>query len=200
MRRSIDDMIHVTCRDGLQSLSLSAASAPVLLKLPLGVVQGTDLPGLEPATDAVEVEGVVAHAPGHRALHARRARLVRLALDAEVHDVVPADGAVVDDYVPRPERDGVPLFDLEPLLLGRSGGSLLGLHRDARGLLSLGRVLHNDIRHLCLKSSLSSGARSRAAVLSLASPKVAEGRRRVASICERARLCFPHLLCVHTTA
>merc|ERR1712060_733142 len=162
-------------------------SAPVLLKLPLGVVLGTDLPGLEPATDAVEVEGVVAHAPGHRALLARRARLVRLALDAEVHDVVPADGAVVDDYVPRPERDGVPLFDLEPLLLGRSGGSLLGLHRDARGLLSLGRVLHNDVRHLCSKSSLSSGARSRGRC-SLA--RLAEGRRRAASVCESDRFVF----------
>jgi len=27
----------------------------------------------------------------------------------KIHDVVPADGAVVDDDVPRPERNGVPL-------------------------------------------------------------------------------------------
>jgi hypothetical protein len=35
--------------------------------------------------------------------------LVGLALDAEVHNVVSADGAVVDDDVPCPEGDGVPL-------------------------------------------------------------------------------------------
>jgi hypothetical protein len=33
---------------------------------------------------------MVAHAPGHGALLASGARLVRLALDAQVHDVVPA--------------------------------------------------------------------------------------------------------------
>ena len=32
-----------------------------------------------------------------------------MAFDAEIHDVVSADGAVVDDNVPRPERNGVPL-------------------------------------------------------------------------------------------
>ena len=57
-------------------------SPAVLLELPLGVVEGADLAGLQPAGDAVEVEGVVAHAPGDRALLGRRARLVRLALDA----------------------------------------------------------------------------------------------------------------------
>jgi hypothetical protein len=35
--------------------------------------------------------------------------LVGLAVDAQVHDVVTADGAVVDDDVPGPERNGVPL-------------------------------------------------------------------------------------------
>ena len=35
--------------------------------------------------------------------------MIGLAVDAEVHDVVAADGAVVDDDVPGPERDGVPL-------------------------------------------------------------------------------------------
>ena len=47
----------------------------VLLELPVPVVEGTDLSGLEPAGDAVEVEGVVTHAPGHRALLAGGARL-----------------------------------------------------------------------------------------------------------------------------
>ena len=40
----------------------------VFLELPVPVVEGADLPGLEPPGDAVEVEGVVAHPPGHGAL------------------------------------------------------------------------------------------------------------------------------------
>ena len=36
-------------------------------------------------------------------------RLVGLALYAEVHDVVPANGAVVDDDIPTPESYCVPL-------------------------------------------------------------------------------------------
>ena len=40
--------------------------------------------------------------------------LISLALDAEVHDVVPADGAVVHHDVPGPQRYGVPLLNLEP--------------------------------------------------------------------------------------
>ena len=47
----------------------------ILLELPVPVVEGTDLPGLQPAGDAVEVEGVVTHPPGHRALLAGGARL-----------------------------------------------------------------------------------------------------------------------------
>lgn len=35
--------------------------------------------------------------------------MVGLAVYAQVHDVVAADGAVVDDDIPGPERDGVPL-------------------------------------------------------------------------------------------
>ena len=44
---------------------------------------GMDLPG-----DAVEVECVVTHPPGHGALLAGGTRLVSLALDAQIHDVV----------------------------------------------------------------------------------------------------------------
>ena len=62
----------------------------------------------------MEVEGVVAHPPGHGTLLASGAGLVGLTLDAEVHDVVPADGAVVHHNVPRPQGHGVPLLHLEP--------------------------------------------------------------------------------------
>merc|ERR1719356_1146155 len=97
----------------------------VLLKLPVSVVKRANLSGLEPPGDAVEVEGVVTHPPGHGALLAGGARLIGLTLDAQVHDVVPADGAVVHHDVPGPQGHGVPLLHLEPLLLlgshGRAG-------------------------------------------------------------------------------
>ena len=47
----------------------------VLLELPVPVVEGADLPGLQPPGDAVEVEGVVTHPPGHGALLASGAGL-----------------------------------------------------------------------------------------------------------------------------
>jgi hypothetical protein len=51
----------------------------------------------------------VADTPSDSALFARSRCLVGLAVDAQVHDVVTADGAVVDDDVPGPESDCVPL-------------------------------------------------------------------------------------------
>jgi hypothetical protein len=38
--------------------------------------------------------------------------LVGLAFDAEVHDVVTANGAVVDDNIPSPKSDRIPLSDV----------------------------------------------------------------------------------------
>jgi hypothetical protein len=55
------------------------------------------------------VRTYIADAPCDGALFAGGRGLVCLALDAQVHDVVTADGAVVDDNVPGPQRDGVPL-------------------------------------------------------------------------------------------
>ena len=52
----------------------------VLLELPVPVVQGADLPGLQPPGDAVEVEGMVTHPPGHSALLAGGAGLDRLCI------------------------------------------------------------------------------------------------------------------------
>ena len=105
----------------------------------------------------------VADAPGDGALFARGRSLVGLALDAEVHDVITADGAVVDDNVPSPESYSVPLrsvnnqpvrlkphapthlLDLEALLVTTiCAGSGLGN-------LCLGRrrIGHIDVRHGC---------------------------------------------------
>ncbi len=54
----------------------------------------------------------IADTPGNGALFARGTRLVGLAVDAEVHDMVATDGAVVDNYVPGPERYSVPLLSI----------------------------------------------------------------------------------------
>jgi len=69
---------------------------------------------MEVPGDAVEVKGMVAHPPSDGALLGGGGGLIGLALDAEVHDVVATDGAVVDDDVPGPEGNGVPLLHLEP--------------------------------------------------------------------------------------
>ena len=53
----------------------------VLLELPVPVVKGTNLPGLEPSGDAVEVEGVVTHPPRHGALLAGGTRLFNKLLE-----------------------------------------------------------------------------------------------------------------------
>lgn len=54
----------------------------------------------------------IANTPGNSTLLTRGRSLVGLTVDAQVHDVVAADGAVVDDDIPGPERDGVPLHVL----------------------------------------------------------------------------------------
>ena len=52
---------------------------------------------------------MIADTPCNGALFCGGRGLVGLALNTEVHDVVATDGAVVDDNVPCPECDGVPL-------------------------------------------------------------------------------------------
>ena len=70
------------------------------------------------------------HAPRHDAVLGGRRRLVGLALDAEVHDVVAADGAVLHDDVPAPERDGRPLLDLRGGPSGRGGAGARAPRRE----------------------------------------------------------------------
>jgi len=85
----------------------------------------------------MEVEGVITDPPSCITLFRRSGNLVGLAIDAEVHDVVTADGTVVDNDVPCPQRYGVPLLDLESLLpillslvliLGPGGWCVINVH------------------------------------------------------------------------
>lgn len=71
----------------------------IFLEVPFTIVQRADLTRLQPTWDAMEVEGVVANAPGNGALLAGGRCLIRLAFDAEVHDVVTANGAIVDNDI-----------------------------------------------------------------------------------------------------
>lgn len=90
--------------------------AAVLLKLPVSVVEGTDLTSLEPTGDAVEVKSVVTDTPSNSALFTGGGSLIGLALNAEVHNVVSANSTVVDNNIPCPESDRRPLLHLEAFL------------------------------------------------------------------------------------
>ena len=68
----------------------------VLLELPVPVVEGADLPGLQPAGDAVEVEGVVTHPPRHGALLAGRTRLFDKLLEESM--LLDYDGVHIKTY------------------------------------------------------------------------------------------------------
>lgn len=50
----------------------------------------------------MKMERVIANSPCYRAIFGVR-MLVCLTLDAQIHDVVTADGTVVDDDIPRPQ-------------------------------------------------------------------------------------------------
>lgn len=84
------------------------------------------------------MEGMVADAPSNSAFLARSGCLIRLALDTEIHDVVSANGTVINDNIPSPERDGIPLLDLEFLLFGALA---------VCGVCTSGRVAHFDVGH-----------------------------------------------------
>ena len=66
----------------------------------------------------MEVEGMIAHAPSLVALFLRVCHLVRLAVHTGLHNMVSADGTVVNVNVPGPQGDGIPFFDFKPSLSG----------------------------------------------------------------------------------
>jgi len=118
----------------LQQLRLST----VFLEFPVSVVQGTYRSCLQPSLNTVEMEGMVADAPSNSAFLARSGCLIRLALNTEIHDVVSANGTVINDNIPSPERNGIPLLDLEFLLFGAFA---------VCAVCTFGCVAHFDVRH-----------------------------------------------------
>lgn len=82
---------------------------PIFLEFPLSVVQRTHLPCFEPAGDAVEVKSMVTDSPRNGALFRSSRRLVGLTLYAKIHNVVPADGTVINHNIPGPEGYCIPL-------------------------------------------------------------------------------------------
>ena len=63
------------------------------------------------------MEGVIAGAPGHVAVRILGVFLVGLTVDANVHEVVVADGALVLLTLPLPHGDGVPFLNHELIWL-----------------------------------------------------------------------------------
>lgn len=61
----------------------------------------------------MEVKGMIARAPGDGALGAAVGRLIRLALNARIHNVIATNGTVIDDYIPGPESNAIPFLDIE---------------------------------------------------------------------------------------
>ena len=71
----------------------------VTLEVPLRVTQWANVSRSQPTRDAMEVEGVIADAPCHRALLRCGTRLIGLTFDAQVHDVISANGTRVHNNV-----------------------------------------------------------------------------------------------------
>jgi hypothetical protein len=115
----------------------------------------------------------IANTPSDGALFTRSGAVVGLTVDTQVHDMVAADGAIVDDDVPCPESDGIPLWKKEVLSALSCALPISSAHVSATlylldlesflsisvagggcDFLALGssggsRVGHFDVRHLC---------------------------------------------------
>lgn len=64
----------------------------------------------------MKVERVIAYTPSNCALFTCGRCLVRLTFDTKVHDVISADGTVVDYDIPSPQSHSIPLLHFKPLL------------------------------------------------------------------------------------
>lgn len=82
---------------------------PIFLEFPLSVVQWTHLPRFEPPRDAVEMKSMITDSPRNSTLFRSSRRLVGLTFNAKIHNVVPADGTVINYNIPGPEGYRIPL-------------------------------------------------------------------------------------------
>jgi hypothetical protein len=64
----------------------------------------------------MEVESMIANTPSGGALVLNVGDLTSLAVDARLHDVILADGTVINVDVPGPECYGIPFLNLESFL------------------------------------------------------------------------------------
>lgn len=101
---------------------------PILLEFPLSVVQGTHLPCFEPSGDAVEMKSMITDSPRNSTLFGSSRRLVGLTFNAKIHNVVPADGTVINHNIPGPEGYCIPLFHFKALLARAAVGAAGGIH------------------------------------------------------------------------
>ena len=93
-------------------------SLTVAIEVPLLIVKGAHGSSFEPARYAMEVEGVIAHSPSLITFLFRVGDLVGLTVDTGLHDMVSADGTVIDVDIPGPECHSIPFFDFESFLYG----------------------------------------------------------------------------------
>ena len=96
-------------------LNYEVQSLAILVEVPLFIIEGADRSRSQPPRNAVEMEGMIADAPRYCALFCSICHLVRLTVNAWLHDVVLANGTIINGYVPSPQGNGVPFLDLESL-------------------------------------------------------------------------------------
>lgn len=87
---------------------------------------------------------MVANTPSNSTFFAGGGSLVCLTFYAQVHNMIAADGAVVDDNVPSPKSYSIPLFDFELLSAFDCFALILSL---VLGLVRDRRIAHLDVGH-----------------------------------------------------
>lgn len=98
----------------LQSFPHSVA---ILLELPFSVVKWAYLSGLQPARNAVEMECMITNSPCNCTLFTGGWCLVSLAFNTEIHDMISADGTIVNHNIPSPQSHSIPFFNFKSLFV-----------------------------------------------------------------------------------
>lgn len=91
-------------------------SMSAFLEFPIAIVQRANMALLQPTENTVEMKSMVTRTPSNGAFFIDRS-LICLALDAGVHDEIPANCTGVNCDVPRPEGDGSPFRHCKSFLI-----------------------------------------------------------------------------------